>query len=271
VSGSGHADGGGESGHDGWSEVAVEWAELWGRFSEPARRILIETAGIGPGTRVLDVGAGSGEFLESLRSVGAVPVGADPAQRMVELARARVPGVPVVVAHAEQLPWADGSFDVVTAVNALQFADDTLDALAEFARVVVPGGSIAVANWAEAARNDIDSIEAALAAEAGEDPGPDGDLRVPGGLETLVADAGLELVAAGLVEVEWRAADEETLVRGILLGEDHEVRQQVAPVVVDAARPFRSDAGGYRLRNAFRYAVARTGSGAVGSAGMRAR
>ena len=48
------------------------------------------------------------------------------------------------------------------------------------------------------------------------------------------------------------------LVRGILLGEDPDTVAAAAPTVLAAARPFRTSAGGYRLVNAFRYAVART-------------
>jgi SAM-dependent methyltransferase len=177
---------------------------------------------------------------------------------MVELARSRVPGADVRLGPAQPLPWPDGSFDVVTAFNALQFAGHTLDALAELVRVTVPGGQVAVANWAEGDRNDLDTIEAAVAAAADEEPLPDGDLRQPGGLERLLADAGLADVAAGLVEVPWEAPDDAALVGGVLLGEDPATTSARAPAVLTAARPFRTPAGGYRLVNAFRYAAGRT-------------
>ena len=70
----------------------------------------------------------------------------------------------------------------------------------------------------------------------------------------MFTDGGLEVVAAGIVELPWEAEDGNTLVRAVLLGEDLEA----APVVLDAAQPFRTGDGGYRLVNAFRYAVART-------------
>jgi SAM-dependent methyltransferase len=243
---------------DRWSEVAAGWSELWGEFARPAWRVVVAATGIGQGSRVLDVGCGSGEFLAHLARLGAWPAGIDPAPGMVELARSRVPGADVRLGPAQPLPWPDGSFDVVTAFNALQFAGDTLDALAELVRVTVPGGQVAVANWAEGDRNDLDTIEAAVAAAAGEEPLPDGDLRQPGGLERLLADAGLADVAAGLVEVPWEAPDDAALVGGVLLGEDPATTSARAPAVLTAARPFRTPAGGYRLLNAFRYAAGRT-------------
>ena len=241
---------------DAWSAVAGEWAELWGDFADPARHEIIGATGIRGGSHVLDVGCGSGEFLAMLDAAGAVPSGVDPARRMVERARSLVPAADIRQGSAESLPWPDGSFDVVTAVNALQFADDTDAALAELIRVTVPGGRVAVAGWAEGERNDLHVIESAVAASFGEDPPPDGELRTPGGLEGLVRDAGLDLLASGLVNLHWEAADDDELVRGVLLGEDADGLAAGASTVIEAAQPFRTASGGYRLRNAFRFAVA---------------
>lgn len=239
---------------DGWSEVAAGWAELWGSFAVPAQDVLIERCGIGRGTRVLDVGCGSGEFLARLRERGADPTGADPAAEMVAAASVHAH---VVRADAEALPFDDGSFAVVTAVNALQFADDTTAALREFERVLAPGGRMGIANWAEGPRNDVDVIERAVAAALDDEVLPDGPLRPAGGLETAMTDAGLHVVASGIVDVPWHAADDATLVRGILLGEDPATLAELHRLVVDAATPFRTADGGYLLRNAFRWAVAR--------------
>jgi hypothetical protein len=78
-------------------------------------------------------------------------------------------------------------------------------------------------------------------------------------LEDLFAEAGLELVVADVVEVVWTAPDDDALVRGVLLGEDAAGQAAGAATVLTAAAPFRNSGGsGYLLRNAFRYAVART-------------
>ncbi|MEQ4305194.1 class I SAM-dependent methyltransferase [Plantactinospora sp. B6F1] len=243
---------------DRWSAVAAGWTDLWGGFAEPVWRVLVAAGGIGPGSRVLDVGCGGGDLLGYLDRLGAQTAGVDPAPGMVALARSRVPAADLRIGDAERLPWPDHTFDLVAAVNAVQFAADTLDALAEFVRVAQPGGLVAIANWAEGRHNDLDTIERAVADASGEEPLPDGELREPGGLERLLADGGLDVVVAGLVPVPWYAADDDALVRGVLLGEDPQTLAATASTVCDAARPFRQPGGGYRLDNAFRYAVGRT-------------
>ncbi|BDZ44359.1 class I SAM-dependent methyltransferase [Naasia aerilata] len=243
-----------------WSAAAADWARYWGDLAAPAQRALVTAMDIRPGLRVLDVGCGSGEFVQLLHTLGAEASGADPAPGMLAVARARL-GVGVDarlrLGNAEALPWPDASFDAVTAVNALQFADDPLAALAEFRRVAVPAGVIGIANWAEGSRNDLEVVEAAVAEADGEDLRPDGELRRAGGLEELLAIAGLELVAAGLVETPWEVLDEEALVRGVLFGEEPSVIADLRPVVLAAASRFRTGRGAYRLSNWFRFAVGR--------------
>jgi len=243
---------------DRWSRVAAQWAALWGGFAEPAWAAVATATGIGPGVRVLDVGCGAGDFLAYVHRLGALPSGVDPAPGMVSDARGRLPAADIRRHSLSDLPWDDGQFDVVTAFNALQFAPDLAAGLAALVRVVRPGGHVAVANWAEASRNDLEAVEEAVARAAGEEPLPDDATRLPGGLERLFEAAGLSVVEAGLVAVPWYAPDDDTLVRGVLLGEDPETMAARAPVAVAVARPFRLPEGGYRLDNAFRYAVGRT-------------
>lgn len=241
----------------GWSAVADGWAELWGDFAEPAWAAVVHASGVGPGHRALDVGCGSGDLLAHLDELGVRTAGVDPAPGMVERARERVPAADIRPGEAERLPWPDASFDLVTAVNALQFADDPAAALRELVRVTTPGGHVAIVSWADRQHNDLDTIEAALAEADGEEPRPDGDLRMAGGIEGLLGAGGLEVVASGLVEVTWLAVDDDTLVRGVLLGEDPRTVADMAPTVITAAEPFRTSQGGYLLVNHFRYGVGR--------------
>lgn len=242
---------------DAWSALAPGWAETWGPVADPVRTVLLDATRTGPGTRLLDVGCGSGELLALASARGAHARGVDAAPGMIALARTRAPAADVRVADAARLPWPDASVDVVTVVATLHLVEDADAALAEAARVLVPGGLLAVAGWAEAARNDVDVLAAAVARADDDEPPPDGPLALAGGLEQLLERAGLGVETSGVVELVWAADDDASLVGGVLLGEDPQTLARTAPVVVAAAAPFRTPDGGYRLRNAFRWAVAR--------------
>jgi SAM-dependent methyltransferase len=237
-----------------WSEVADGWQRLWEDFTEPVWDAILTAAPVGPHSRVLDVGCGAGGLLTHVTGKGARAYGIDPAPDMLAHARNRLPEADLRTGDAEHLPWPDRHFHLVTSINALQFADDTLDALAECARVTAPDGHVAIANWAEAHHNDLSAIENAVADAYDE---PDGDLRVPGGLESLLTEGGLTVVASGLVALPWTVPDDDTLIEAVLLGEDPDTVAATRAVVVAAATPFRTGTGGYRLMNSFRYAVAR--------------
>lgn len=244
---------------EAWSPVAEEWAARWGRVADPVRDEIVRRAGIGAGTRVLDAGCGSGELAAQLVALGAIVSAVDAAPGMVALARATAPAADVRLAAIDRLPFLDGAFDVVISVNTLQFADDMAAALTELARVAAPGGMVAVANWAERARNDLDTLETAIAVDDGDDPDDlvDLDYRVPGGLDALFAVAGMPVDWSSTVDVPWSAASDDDLARGVLLGEDDDTIAARTPVVVAAARPFAAPGGGYVLRNSFRVVLGR--------------
>ena len=96
--------------------------------------------------RVLEVGCGWGELAEWLaRDTAAQVVAVDLSERMVELARAR--GVDAQVGDVQELPFADGSFDVAVAAWMLYHVPDLDRGISELARVLRPGGIlVAVTN-----------------------------------------------------------------------------------------------------------------------------
>lgn len=252
------------SGGEGWSDVADLWADSWGPAARPVYLRLVELASVEAGTSVLDVGCGTGELLAVLAGRGADAAGIDPAIGMVERSRRHAPTADVREASWDSIPWPDATFDVVTAVNALQFADDTIGALTEAIRVARPGGLVVVANWADRALNDLDTIDTALAAADGEDAPPDGDLRLPGGLEEVFRDAGIEVVEAGTIDVRWELPDARALLRAVLLDDEESTdAQPYREVVLQSAGPFMREDGRYVLDNTFRYAVGRVSGAAL--------
>lgn len=109
----------------------------------------IELLGIEPGHHVLDLGCGIGWAvrLMAARCPAGLAVGVDVSDRMIERARAaeeNPANVRFEVAGAERLPFDDGAFDRALSVESLYYYDDIPAALAEAARVVKPGGRLAV-------------------------------------------------------------------------------------------------------------------------------
>ena len=114
---------------------------------------LAQLAGVERGTRVLDVACGSGDTALLLaRELDCVVVGVDLGARAIEQAAvaARAAGFEdrarFALGDAEALPLADGGFDVVLSECSLCTFPDKGRAVAEMARVVRPGGTIAIAD-----------------------------------------------------------------------------------------------------------------------------
>ena len=91
--------------------------------------------------RVLEVGGGEGELAERIvRELGAELVGVDQSERMVEIQRGK--GLDARVGDVQQLPFADGEFDVAVAAWMLYHVPDLDRGLSELERVLEPGGRL---------------------------------------------------------------------------------------------------------------------------------
>ena len=111
---------------------------------------LVALAQAGPGERILDVGTGTGVAVDAANRVAGsegIAVGVDIAPAMLDVARRARPGLLLAGAEANQLPFRDATFDVVTANFVLQEFKRYDTALFDLLRVLKPGGRLAASTW----------------------------------------------------------------------------------------------------------------------------
>jgi SAM-dependent methyltransferase len=190
-----------------------------GRYGTQLASALIGFAGVAPGMRALDVGCGPGALTSALAArLGSASVcGADPSESFVDACRARLPGVEVVVATAEALPFAGGTFDAVLSQLVVNFMGDAEAGLREMVRVTRAGGVVASCVWDYAgemtllrafwdAAREVDPLRAASADEGTVMP-----WCADGELAALWRAAGLDDVRFGPLVVRATYTDFEDL------------------------------------------------------------
>jgi SAM-dependent methyltransferase len=136
--------------------VTTAAAEVYEEFFVPAlfaqwAQPMLDGAGVAGGDRVVDVGCGTGVLARAAaRRAGpdGRVIGIDRNEAMLAVARRAPERVTWRAASAESLPLADDDVDRVVCQFMLMFADDRSQAVHEMARVLAPGGSLALATWA---------------------------------------------------------------------------------------------------------------------------
>ena len=133
-----------ERGRPGYPQAAIDW--------------MAAQLGIGPGSTVVDLGAGTGKFSRMMHATGARVIAVEPVSAMrVELARA-APGVEVLDGTAEAIPCVDASADAVTAAQAFHWFRGAA-ALREIHRALRPAGGLGLI-WNR--RDKRDPLQAAI-------------------------------------------------------------------------------------------------------------
>jgi SAM-dependent methyltransferase len=135
--------------------------DFMGRYSKHLAPLFADFAGVEAGTRVLDVGAGTGALTAELLARGAVVTAADPSPEFVAVLRRRFPDVEAHEAPAESLPFEAGEFELALAQLVVAFMSDATSAIAEMARVA---RRVAVCMWGIAEVDMFRAIDAAAEA-----------------------------------------------------------------------------------------------------------
>jgi SAM-dependent methyltransferase len=237
--------------------VSDEGPRGWGA---PLHARALETAGVGRGTTLLDVGCGAGAFARAATDRGAVVTGLDVDRSAVAAAAAAVPEGDFRVGDAHDPPA--GPFDVVAAVQLLPHVTNPLAVLRAAARV---GSTVVVTVWGREDECDVRAFGEALAPWLPSRPAPTGPppLTEPGRLRKLVALAGLTVEVLDEVVCPFRYPDADALLGPLLasgIGRRASARAgepAVRRAVLARLAQHRTADGGYRLDNTFRVLTAR--------------
>jgi SAM-dependent methyltransferase len=128
---------------------AESYDRFMGRYSVQLAAQMADLARIEAGQRAVDVGSGPGALTRELVDrLGVIAVSAiDPAEQFVAALRDRYPGVDARVGPAEDLPFADGTFDAALAQLVVHFMANPVEGLREMARVTREGGVVVACVW----------------------------------------------------------------------------------------------------------------------------
>ncbi len=203
---------------------AVNWSEIRALHvdDDEVDAAISRTLGSGPLGDLLDIGTGTGHLLQLLQGRLRTGVGIDTSRDMLNVARANLfrgglQHCHVRQAEMTQLPFPAASFDTVAMRLVLHYAERPVDALAEAARVLRPGGRLLVVDFAPHERQELRTEHAhrwlgfpdALVEGAMQDAGvlPGRAERLEGGAITVVLWTGRAGAQPGREATLRRAAE----------------------------------------------------------------
>ena len=201
---------------EGWGRRAVDFATL----SEPSNCreyvALHRHVGVRPGDRLVDLACGAGLAVELATAAGATCSGIDASPRLIAVARDRNPHADLRVGDMQDLPWPDGSFDVVTSFRGVWAT--TPGAVVEAHRVLAPGGRLGITVWGHIKRSPgawmMEPLKMATEPKV-EHQAAMVALGRPGAGEALLADCGFVDIERHEIPFVAEFADPETYARAI--------------------------------------------------------
>ena len=163
--------------HEGWERVADKYDSVWASSTRQFIPPLLDAANIAKEMSILDVGCGPGYVSAAAAERGAKPIGLDFSAEMIAIAKKMFPRIEFRRGDAQNLPFANASFDRVVANFALLHLADPERACAEAARVLKSGGRFGFTTWAKISENPfVKLVDDAIQAHANLDvdlpPGP---------------------------------------------------------------------------------------------------
>jgi SAM-dependent methyltransferase len=248
-----------------WDHAPQDWSLLQEPMHRPLWEDMLAEALVSPGTHILDAGCGGGGASVLSDERGAQVSGIDASEGLIALASERVPEGDFRVGDIESLPFEDYAFDAVIAANSIQYAGDRVATFCEFARVCRPSGRIVAGLFRPPDKVEFRIFFGAVRDVLPEPPPGGGpfELSMPGKLESLFEEAGLEVLKSGEVDCPFYYPDFETFWRansaaGPLQGVIQNIgEEKIKSTLLRAVEPYSQDGSGIIIQpNVFKYVVA---------------
>ncbi|MFQ5433170.1 MAG: class I SAM-dependent methyltransferase [Nitrospinota bacterium] len=259
-----------------WDSVANGWKKWWPSIEQGAQVIsdhMVDSAGIKPGDRVLDIATGIGEpAVTAARRVGesGSVMATDQSGQMLEVARERVAdlglkNISFHVSDCETLDVSESAFNAVICRWGIMFLPNPQASLKRAHDLLVPGGKIAAAVWDTPDKAPGISLSMMVIRKMLNAPPPHPDTPGPfamadrGKLITVFESAGFNdvRIEPKTVKFSWTSAEDHTQwikdvaspIKAMLDGEPPERRAEVWDAVTEAARAYAADDGSIAIDN----------------------
>jgi SAM-dependent methyltransferase len=249
-------------------KLAESYYDAFSAVTNGAIEPLLKAAHVGNGTRLLDVATGPGTLAAKAAECGARVIGIDIAPAMIELAHTLHPHLDFREGSAEELPLDSSSFDAVISSFGVGHFSRPERVLAEFARVLVPKGRVALSWWDGFGKNRINGIffeaisELGISAPGALPAGPAVDrFSDPNEFAVILRAAGFEVVGIDYISFSHslKSVDEFwdlalgsfVRVSTLIEAQNADVQQRIRAKVEQIAQQYES-ANGLQIPIAFR-------------------
>ena len=249
-------------------KLAESYYDAFSAVTNGAIEPLLKAAHVGNGTRLLDVATGPGTLAAKAAERGARVIGIDIAPAMIELAHTLHPHLDFREGSAEELPLDSSSFDAVISSFGVGHFSRPERVLAEFARVLVPKGRVALSWWDGFGKNRINGIffeaisELGISAPGALPAGPAVDrFSDPNEFAVILRAAGFEVVGIDYISFSHslKSVDEFwdlalgsfVRVSTLIEAQNADVQQRIRAKVEQIAQQYES-ANGLQIPIAFR-------------------
>jgi SAM-dependent methyltransferase len=249
-------------------KLAESYYDAFSAVTNGAIEPLLKAAHVGNGTRLLDVATGPGTLAAKAAECGARVIGIDIAPAMIELAHTLHPHLDFREGSAEELPLDSSSFDAVISSFGVGHFSRPERVLAEFARVLVSKGRVALSWWDGFGKNRINGIffeaisELGISAPGALPAGPAVDrFSDPNEFAVILRAAGFEVVGIDYISFSHslKSVDEFwdlalgsfVRVSTVIGAQNADVQQRIRAKVEQIAQQYES-ANGLQIPIAFR-------------------